>query len=259
MQNKYEKDEKNLLLPKIIDKQKMCETRNKVTFSDFLNQQEKAIIIKNLKLDNTFFFGGSDNSEREVLFFYPEKITKDLAQSAINTIITALRITLPSENFGKFEHKNYLSALMKIGINREKIGDIIVDEKGADIIVFNNNVEFIKMSLQMLTRFKKAKIEQIDIAQIKKKIQQFENRKIIVSSMRIDNIVSELANCSRNVASELIEGERVFINYELTQKCSKTVEFGDIVTIRGKGKFIIDHLVKYTQTSKLLVEVMKYI
>ena len=251
-------DDDKIIISKIQDKQKFCQTKNKITYSDFLNQKEKMLIRKSLKLENFFFYGGNNNSDREVLFFYPEKLNEEIAQKSVNSIIGAIRISLPNELRGKYEHRNYLSALIKIGITREKIGDILVSEDGADIVIFKVNSQFIQMSLNQLTRFKKSKIEVIEIDKLREKEDKFENKSIIVSSMRIDNIVSELTNCSRNKAEELIENERVLINYEIINKNSKIVINGDIVTVRGKGKFIINEVIRKTKNGKLVVEVKKY-
>lgn len=93
---------------------------------------------------------------------------------------------------------------------------------------------------------------------IREKEESFEEKTIIVSSMRIDNFVSELVGCSRNKSEEFIDTERVYINYELVTKNSKVVNTGDIVNIRGKGKFIIDGLVRNTKSNKNVVEVRKF-
>ncbi|MGN1330368.1 MAG: YlmH/Sll1252 family protein [Clostridia bacterium] len=151
-----------------------------------------------------------------------------------------------------------MSAVIKIGIERSKIGDILVDEDGADIFVFDLNSNYIIQGLSELTRFKKSNIEKIGINEARRRKENFEKFTIIVSSMRIDNIVSELVSCSRNKASELIEEERVLVNYETVLKNSKVVEFGNIVTIRGKGKFIVDGLVRNTRGDRLILEVRKY-
>ena len=90
---------------------------------------------------------------------------------------------------------------------------------------------------------------------IREKEESFEEKTIIVS---IDNFVSELVGCSRNKSEEFIDTERVYINYELVTKNSKVVNTGDIVNIRGKGKFIIDGLVRNTKSNKNVVEVRKF-
>ena len=82
---------------------------------------------------------------------------------------------------------------------------------------------------------------------------------IVVASMRIDNIVSELARCSRSGADEYIIDERVLVNYKTVLKGSKLVENNDVVTIRGKGKFIIDGLVRNTRNDRYVLKVRKYV
>lgn len=145
-----------------------------------------------------------------------------------------------------------------MGIDRAKIGDILVDDNGADIYVFRVNISYIIQGLSELTRFRKSRIEEIDIIKARKKTNNFEELSIIVSSMRVDNIVAELISSSRNKAVEFIENERVLVNYDIISKNSKMINYGDIITIRGKGKFIIDALVRNTRGDRLVVRVRKY-
>ena len=252
------KDENDLLIAKVLDKKKICNSKNKITYTDFLNEKEQHVIEKNVRLENAFFYGVNENADRKILVFYPEKLTEELARKSLKSVLIGIRITLKNDQIGAYEHKNYLSALIKIGIDRGKIGDILVDEYGADIIAFDMNKEFIKQSLSELTRFRKADIEIIPMDDIKQKIDRFEESTIIVASMRIDNIVAELAGCSRTNADEYIDNERVLVNYETVFKSSKSVDEGDIVTIRGKGKFRIDGLVRNTRNNRFVIKVSKY-
>ena len=255
---KNKDDENDLLIAKVFDKKKFCNTRNKITYTDFLNEKEQRVIEKNVKLENAFFYGVNENADRKILVFYPEKLTEELVRKSLKSVLSGIRIILKNDQIGNYEHKNYLSALIKIGIDRGKIGDILVDDYGADIIAFDMNKEFIIQSLSELTRFRKANIDVIPIDDIKQKIDRFEESTIIVSSMRIDNIVAELAGCSRTNADEYINSERVFVNYETALKGSKTIFEGDIVTIRGKGKFRIDGLVRNTRNNRFVIKVNKY-
>lgn len=251
-------DENDLLIAKVLDKKKICNSKNKITYTDFLNEKEQRVIEKNVKLENAFFYGVNENADRKILVFYPEKLTEELVRKSLKNVLSGIRIILKNDQIGNYEHKNYLSALIKIGIDRGKIGDILVDDYGADIIAFDMNKEFIIQSLSELTRFRKANIDIIPIDDIKQKIDRFEESTIIVSSMRIDNIVAELAGCSRTNADEYINSEKVFVNYETALKGSKTIFEGDIVTIRGKGKFRIDGLVRNTRNNRFVIKVNKY-
>ena len=64
--------EDDLLIAKVLDKKRICDSKNKITYTDFLNEREQLIVSKKLRLENAFFFGGNDNATRKVLFFYPD-------------------------------------------------------------------------------------------------------------------------------------------------------------------------------------------
>ncbi len=258
--NKWKKEDEKLILSKVMDKINFCETRNKIQVTDFLDLGQKQLICNFLnkqKVKNYKFYGGFEEAERVLAVFYPEKL-EDLMQNInFNEYIKVIRITLPNENKGKYTHKNYLGALMKLGLKREKIGDIVVDEDGADIIIKEDILKFLITNLSQLTRFQKSKIEEIKLKELRKTIIQKEKMTITVSSMRIDNIVAELAKCSRNKANELLEQERVLVNYEVITKTTKQIKEGDKITIRGKGRFEIKQILGNTRKGRIMVEIEK--
>lgn len=252
----------DLLFSKIDDKIKFCNSKNKITYTDFFTMPEKVKIEKYLKsihIQNYFFFGARENADREILIFYPEKLTKEMAIKNINNILVCIRITLPNSLKGTFEHKDYLSGIMKLGLVREKIGDILVQDYGADIIVLKENSDYLKNNIILLTRFRKSIVEIIDISQINQIENKFEEFTIIINSLRIDNIVSEVTHSSRNKTEQIISEERVSLNYELIEKGSKLVKTSDILVIKGYGKFIIGNFIKTTSSGKSVIEIKKAI
>ena len=88
---------------------------------------------------------------------------------------------------------------------------------------------------------------------------KLEEVKIIVPSLRLDNIVSDLARTSRSKASEIIAQERVFVNGQNETKQSKQIKQGDVITIRGKGRFVIKEFTGTTRSGRTVVLVEKYI
>ena len=204
---------------------------------------------------------GYEQAERKVLIIYPEKLDGLIKENKIDFSewIKSLRLTLPTENKGKYEHKIYLGALMKLGIKREKVGDILVEEDGCDIIIHKDILKFLQNNLLQLTRFQKSKIEEIKLENLRRIEIKKEEIKITVSSMRIDNIVAELARCSRNKATELLEQERVFVNFEAITKQTKEIKENDKITIRGKGRFQIRKIFGNTKKGRIVVLVEKWI
>lgn len=257
------KEEDKLLISKVIDKIEFSKIKNKIENSNFLDIYQLNLIdkfLKSQKNKNHMFYGGFENAERKILLIYPDKLEEIIKnkQYDFNDVINIIRITLPKEMQREYTHRNYLGALMKLGIKREKVGDILVDNKGANIIVLSEITKFLLNSLPELTRFSKAKIEKVKIEDIRELEIQTEEVKIIVPSMRLDNIVSELARCSRNQANEIINQERVLINFEINTKISKEIKQQDVITIRGKGRFTIKQIIGNTKKDRIILNVEKF-
>lgn len=256
---KYKDTEYKMLIAKLIDKYEECKTKNKITYTDFLHISERSIVEKVLKEEKVFnyvFYGGKEEADRSVLIFYPEKINEDMLLKNYEKIFSIIRIKLPSNI--EYEHREFLSGIMKLGIKREKFGDIIVTDFGAEIIVFSEISKILVEDLKGLTRFRKSEIDVVSINELTYVETEFENFNVIVSSLRLDNFVSELANSSRTRASEIISEGKVFLNSINEFKDSKKIEINDIITIRGKGKFIFDGIEKETKSGKFLVNIRKY-
>lgn len=260
--NKYKNENDRLLISKLIDKIRFCETKNKIQTTDFLDEIQQKLLenfLKSQKICNYFFTGGFEEAERKILIIYPEKLTDIIKNINLNEYINSIRIILPSEMHGEYTHKNYLGGLMKLGISREKIGDILVDNEGADILVMPEILKFLITNIPSLTRFSKSKIQQISLENLRKIEIKTQNIKITVASMRLDNIVSELAKCSRGKASEFLTQERVLLNHEIIEKPSKEVKENDTITIRGKGRFVIKSIVGNSRKGRVFVEVEKFV
>ena len=255
---KQQKDEDKILIAKILDKLKFAQSRNKLESTDFLDLRQQSIIREMLELrryDNYIFFGGYDDAERNIVAFSSN--LEYINQEEINNLLSIIRITLPNNLQGQYEHRIYLGGLMKLGIKREKIGDIIVRNDGADIIVKQDLAEYLKDNLKGLTRFQKSNIEIHKIDELIYIKPKKEIIKINIPSMRLDCIVGELARCSRNDANKILEAERVFVNFKEEIRPSKNIVDGDYITIRGKGRFKINKILGTTKSGRISLEIEK--
>lgn len=257
-------DEERVLLSKILDKVEISKTRNKIVSTDFLDEHEQKIslnLLQKTKIKNFVFFGGTENTERKILIIYPEKLSnvfeKDIPNK--NEYIKLIRIILPKQLYTRYTHRDYLGGIMKTGIKREKIGDIIVYDEGADILIIPEITKYLQYNLPDLTRFSKSKIQIEDLENIKEKENKYQTIEIIVPSMRLDSIISELAKVSRNKATEIIKQERVFVNFVEEIRISKEVKINDIITIRGKGRYKISEVLRKTKNDRFIIEVQKYV
>ena len=259
--SKEQNSEDKILIAKILDKIKFVESKNRFEETDFLDLRQQEIvkgILAKRKYEGYSFLGGYEDSERKIVVIYPENIDeKYIEEKILNQVLAVINITLPNELKNKYEHRNYLGGLMKLGIKREKVGDILVREDGADIIVKNEIANYINSNITGLTRFQKSKVCIKEINELIYVKKEKEYIKINVPSMRLDCIVGELAKCSRNEANKYLIEERVFVNFKEKIRASKTIKEGDYITIRGKGRFKINKILGQTKKGRLSVEIEK--
>lgn len=258
----YKKQEDKLCLSQILDKIEFSRTREKIEITDFLDMYQVSLVenfLRKIKFEDYKLYGGYDEAERKILIVYSKKYDETMLEKNYKKMIKVVRIELPEKDKGNYSHRNYLGGVVKLGLKREKIGDIIVGEEGADILTVEEFANILKEQLPSLTRFENSKITIEEIENLQKREVKVETIKVIVPSLRMDNFVSNLARTSRNKAVQLIEQERVFINGQNETKPSKALKLNDIITIRGKGRFVIKQFEGTTRSGRIVVVIEKYV
>ena len=219
------------------------------TFSDFLNLEEISL-LKSLHTESEYnLYGGYDNADRCVASFgeceeyqYP---------------ISCIKIEPANQKFAdELSHRDFLGALMNLGLNRSTLGDIIVTNNTGYLFCLNSIKEYI---LQNLDRIKHTTVrctESVLPAEIAEK--KPEPVELTVSSQRVDIIVAAVFKLSRNTVTQLVNQEKVFINSKIAYKESLTLKSGDIVSVRGKGKFIFDGEIRQTKNNNSVIGIRLY-
>ena len=112
-------NDKNFFIANVKDKITLSKKRNRIQNTCFYTESEKVLIKKELsclKEKNYFFFGGYEDAEREVLIIYPEKFSEEVVRNNLSQILKVIKITLPNELRGEYNHSVYLASLMKLRI-----------------------------------------------------------------------------------------------------------------------------------------------
>lgn len=258
----YKKQEDKIFLSQVLDKIEFSKTRDKIEYTDFLDMYQIALVenfLRKIKFQNYKLYGGQEESERKILIIYPEKYNEEMLKKNYSKMLKVIRIQLPEEEQGKYSHRNYLGGIVKLGFKREKVGDILVSKEGADIVVVEDFAEILKKELPTLTRFEKSIMTVEEISNLRRKEITVEELKIIVPSLRLDNIVSDLARTSRSKAAQIIAQERVFVNGQNETKLSKQIKLKDIITIRGKGRFVVKEFAGTTRSGRTVISIEKYV
>ena len=134
--NKYDNEEDKLLVSRVLDKLEFVQKKNSIETTDFLDMHQKTVaekVLKSQKITNYICYGGYSNAERVMIILYPEKLEDvfNNNQYDFNNIVKVIRVILPNEMKGKYSHRDYLGAVIKVGLKREKVGDIIVEDQKA--------------------------------------------------------------------------------------------------------------------------------
>ena len=139
---------------------------------------------------------------------------------------------------GIFSHRSVLGSVLGLGIKREMIGDIIVQNNLCDIIVSKNITEYILNNFKFVGH-EKIEVKEISLDEIMVPEDSSKEVKTTVSSLRIDNIISAGYGISREKSMTLVKGEMVKLNHIVVKSAVKTVHEGDLISVRGKGRLEI--------------------
>lgn len=231
-------------------------TNSQYLFTTFLSMSELDIyyqIEREISYVPVTLFGGTQDCERVMIRFGSE----ELCGYEEPFPITCIEIAPMIEKFGEIlSHRDYLGALMNLGIERSTLGDIIIIEKTAFLFCTEKMASYILDNLDQVrhTHVRCKIAEHVPESTITK----LERKNCLVSSARADSVIAKLYNMSRSQGVELFRAKKVFINGRLNENNSGMLKPGDRVSVRGYGKFIYQGTAYETKKGKLSVEVDVY-
>lgn len=255
---KVSKIEDKLLVSKMLDRAERAENKGIITFSDFLDPYQKNIVEKALSgsIDAELVFnGGYGGAEREVAIFCPNNMpAEDLEEHDLPLKLLYVKLKA-RENLS---HRDFLGSLMGLGIKREKVGDIIVKEESCEIVVMDEIAEFIKFNLVKVGNTN-VDSEIRDIGEINAPEPKVKEINTTVASLRLDSIASAGFGISRSKMVEFIKGEKVNLNWESINSVTKQVKEGDTISIRGKGRVVVEKVNGMTKKGRIAVALKRLI
>jgi len=241
-----------LTVAKVSDKIKKYQKTGLACATNFLDPAE-VIDVQHLvsKIPHSFW-GGYKNAERKILVFGIDEL--DARKQFYEEFLEVIFI---EANSGKeLSHRNILGSLLGLGISREVVGDIILEENRANIIVSKEISKYILQNLEKIGS-EKVNVCKCSFENIIKKEDNYKEIKTTVASLRLDAMVSASIGVSREISSKLIEGEKVKLNYRITENTSKQVKVGDKISIRGYGRIELLEILGETRKDRIRVLLKK--
>lgn len=209
------------------------------------------------------FYGGYKDAERIIVVFLPDYLTLPteegrlswLAENEEENPLTVLRVQ--KDPFHTLTHRDYLGALMGLGVKRETVGDLLVREDGCDIILLKSVAPYLQ---ENLTQAGRAKLggSFVPVAALQKGEEKREMTPCVVASLRLDNVVSAAFSVSRSAATQAIQKGLVFVNALSCEKTAAPVKEGDRIVFRSKGKVRLAEVGRTSKKGRLHITIERY-
>lgn len=266
---------------------KFRESEYAIAVTDFMTPAEIAEVYSNLitrsgsGIARCFFWGGCRGAERCTAVFLPEwylpepdaprhALPLDTARRDafaahlcgnpdIVTEIPIRAIRIRGSGFRELTHRDFMGGILSLGIERSTVGDIaVISEAEALVFALDKIAPYIVSELRKIGR-DGVRAELCDLPPDYEIPRRYETMEIAVSSARLDGVVRALTGKSREAAADMIRAGLVELRYLQTDNVSAEVKEGDILSVRGFGKYIIGGTDGQTRSGRLKIKCRKYI
>lgn len=227
------------------DLRSRCERTGTYAAGSFMTPAE---VLENSRYyPEAVFSGGYDGAERRIAVFVPEWTERE--DLDISEYISCLKV---DSYYGTPAHRDYMGAILGMGISRDRIGDIVVCGDSAYVFCLKSVEKTILSDLDKAGRItvRVSKIEHRDIPQFER---QTRSLSFTVRSLRLDAVCSDMFRISRTKAAEAVKAGLVSLNYSLCEKCDAEVHENDIISFRGKGKGVISEIGGKSRSDRIFV------
>ncbi len=220
-------------------------------FMDLRQQELAQAVAVNESAIAWHLNGGYEEAERKRLVVYPNW------ELEFNARIAYLRINHKEFNEQSIGHRDYLGAVLNLGLKREKLGDIVVQNAVAFLIADIDLADFI---CQQLTRVKYSNVwaEVIPAEEFIFEAPELTVLKLSLASLRLDAAVAAAFNLSRSDVDSAIEGGNVKINQMDIHKCSAPIKAGDLISVRGQGRFRLEEIGGLSRKGRYHVHISRW-
>ena len=250
-------DELDILKSRCIELAKKSHGSGIFLFTDFLGLAEQSAVSEirgEMRGYTLTEFGGAEGAERIIIRFGdPDELSYEMPFP-----IRTLLIEPHSPKFAeKLSHRDYLGAIMNLGIERSKLGDIVIKDNGTYLFVREEIADYI---INNLTRVKHTDVKISETVELPKgELYSTERRRIVLSGERLDAAVAKVYNLSREEAQRLFTKRLVFVNGREISSPSHTPKENDKVSVRGFGRFIYVGQESTTKRGRMGVAIDVYV
>ncbi len=245
-----------LLKKRFAELARKCYQNNQYTFTDFLSLADMACfyeVERELSYVPYTIWGGSELCERVMVRFGSEEF---LGYEEDFPIVCMEVKPLMQKFADRLSHRDFLGALMNLGIERSTLGDIFIVENAGYVFCMDNMALYIA---ENLTRIKHTTVMCTQVEN-PPELSESDRQEVIIqiASRRVDGVVSKVFKLSRNESLELFRQKKIFVNGRLCESNSQLLKEEDKVSVRGFGKFEFAQEINVSKKGKLNIKVLCY-
>lgn len=227
-----------------------CYSKDKTYIFPFLSLSEQDLVSQEVKKYPSLilkFDGGMINSEYKRAIIMPYEME-------VNNNISILKISY-NKKYLNLTHRIVLGTLMHLGLSRDRVGDIMITDQYAYVAVIDSIRDFI---IENLTSISNQSVLITVCDEVIELDDKGEEKTIFISSNRLDAIISQSYNISRDESSTLIEKELVKVNQKIVTKSFQNLNPCDIISVAHKGRVKILETNGLSRSGRIILKVKIY-
>lgn len=247
--------EDRIVIARVLDKIQSAIKFAGVEVTDFYDPHRQKLLSQVLALEPGISFiwaGGYEEAERRRAVICPDYMEASTQDDRLRLLSITGNI-----KFRDLAHRDFLGAILGLGIKREKIGDILVYEGGSQVIADSDIIEYIAVNLIKVNRLG-VEAQIVPREQLKLPEEQAKEIFATVSSLRLDAVAAAGYGVSRSKMADEIRAEKVRVNWVAISDCAYPVQEGDRISIRGRGRMEIDRVKGETSKGRIALIIKRY-
>lgn len=268
-------EESRMTLARVLDKAEHAQARNIPAHSQFLTDGEQRLadqVLAAVRCPRYQFWGGYEGAERKACLFLPDW-AEEFQAGGEDDPLAAVEVTVPTDaklarhipggsaeagsTGPRLSHRDYLGAMMGLGLSRDGLGDILITPAGCQAVCLKSVLP------TLLTQWTEAgrhtvKVREIPLSQLTPGESDVKIRRETFQSLRFDAVAAAGFGISRAKASSLIAGGRILLNHLPCAKPDKILEAGDSLTGKGLGKCVLARVTGESRKGRIMVEMERY-
>lgn len=242
-----------LLEAKLLDAVRLCARRCQPVFVGFLSEAEAFSaqgILRREGFFHSMLWGGFEGAERVMVGVFPDYMQPE------PSVFPIAAYTVSFRTVDTLTHRDFLGAILSAGIVRDTIGDLLVEEGRGVLFLREEIADYVKSQLTKIGRVGIRVTEGFD-----EPLPQglgFQPFQAVIASARLDCATAAALQISREKAGAMVEAGGVLVNGIQMLSLSAPVKSGDRLSVRGKGRFILDQVGPETKKGRLNLSGRKY-